>query len=210
MSTSFSDVPVKQNGYKFGLRNKQGSGSCVKMLIRCEKWKLDTCLHGQLSLEDAAETNLSPYLSPLPNLFVVCVCKGAHPQWSSWRRSCQRPGGCWPSRKLRNCPSRESTRRLTHTRRWLSSKLRALKHLEDKGRRCSPEMNFCPSPVVSYLLYCILLYFFFFFFQELFLTTFMDLSWQWSWVDHLCFSCIFHGLGKCFCFDFKLYSSRLR
>lgn len=60
------------------------------------------------------------------NIFAVCVCKGTHPERSNWKRSCQQRIICWHGRKPRRCPSKESTRRLTRTRRWLSSNLDSL------------------------------------------------------------------------------------
>lgn len=123
--------------------------------------------------KSTAKTNLSPQLSP--NLFVVCVCKGTPPEWSSWKRSCQRPAGCWPSRKPRSCPSRERTGRLTHTRRWLSSELSSLKDLADKGKQCLPEMNFCPLPVVRFFCYTV----FTDLFSASYLSSIMDLCQWW-------------------------------
>lgn len=157
------------------------------------------------------KNNLSPRLSPPPNLFVVCVCKGTRPEWSSWKRSCQRPAGCWPSRKPRSCPSRVSTGRLTHTRRWLSSKLGSLKDLEAERKRCSPQMNFCPLPVASYSLHCLFFLRLFFYvishrYHRLVLAAVPNLCRM----DHFCFSFYFHGLsGFILCerlFSFKLYS----
>lgn len=73
---------------------------------------------------------------PLPSLIYrrVCAHKGTRPEWSTWRRSCQRRVACWPSRKPRSCPSRRSTGRPTRTRRWLSSETRSSRKRKGKGR----------------------------------------------------------------------------
>lgn len=128
---------------KFYLREtKMSSFAEMPDLLMTSQYdqQLQPWLDVSLSLwpTDSAEVqpnpNLSPCLSVLPSSLIyccVCVHTGTRPEWSIWRRSCQRPVDCWPSRKPRSCPSRRSTGRLTHTRRWLSSEL---KHWEDKGK----------------------------------------------------------------------------
>lgn len=71
------------------------------------------------------------------NVFAICVCKGTHLERSSWKRSYQQPIICWPGGKPRRCPSRESKRRLTRTRRWPSSNLASLQNVKHKRRTSS-------------------------------------------------------------------------